>query len=568
MLLKRFGLRLLVLLSVLALIAAACGGDSDDEATDDTTPTEADDVEESTDDEADAGAEEPEGSDDADVGAVDGEPVAGGTLLMQSTQVPRHLNGTVQSGYATAVPGTQLNASPLLFDEEFNPQPYLAESWEVAEDGLSVTLNLVDGAVFHDGEAITSEDVAFSITTARDNHPFQTMFAPVASVDTPDDLTAIINLSEPHPAILLAMSPGLLPIIPEHVYNDGQDIKEHPCNAGTECFVGSGPFQLVEYEAGSIIRMQAFEDFFIPERPYLEEIIIEITPDPATIVLGMENGTTDLTATMGSAANILRLQDNEDVIVTADGHEAIGQVQWLEFNLSDPALSDVNVRQAIADAIDREFLADVIDQGTTFPVSTGIVTASPFHNPDAEQYGGGVEMAQQRLADAGVDPASISLAVDYIPPAQLPYAEYVVQVLQDIGFDASVNTVPDFPTWAARVSGGEHQMTINNVWNWGDPVIGVHRTYLSTNNVGVIWTNNTGYNNPEVDDLLTQAGAEFDRDARAALYADFQVQVNEDVPIVFLTTPPFWQAYQPKVQNPPVGIWGHMSPMHDVWLSE
>ncbi|MCP4225736.1 MAG: ABC transporter substrate-binding protein, partial [Actinomycetia bacterium] len=58
---------------------------------------------------------------------------------MQSTQVPRHLNGTVQSGYATAVPGTQLNASPLLYDEDFNPQPYLAESWEVADDGLSVT---------------------------------------------------------------------------------------------------------------------------------------------------------------------------------------------------------------------------------------------------------------------------------------------------------------------------------------------------------------------------------------------------------------------------------------------
>ena len=96
-------------------------------------------------------------SDDADAGAVDTGPVAGGTLLIQSTQVPRHLNGTVQSGYATAVPGTQLNASPLLIDEDFQPQPYLAESWEVAEDGLSVTLNLVEGAVFHDGEAITSE---------------------------------------------------------------------------------------------------------------------------------------------------------------------------------------------------------------------------------------------------------------------------------------------------------------------------------------------------------------------------------------------------------------------------
>ena len=128
----------------------------------------------------------------------------------------------------------------------------------------------------------------------------------------------VINLSEPHPAILLAMSPGLLPIIPEHVYNDGQEIKEHPCNAGTECFVGSGPFMLEEYEAGSIIRMVKNPNFFIPERPYLDEIIIEIVPDAATVVLGLENGTTDFAAVPG-AANVVRLQDNNDVIVTADG---------------------------------------------------------------------------------------------------------------------------------------------------------------------------------------------------------------------------------------------------------
>ena len=482
--------------------------------------------------------------------------------------MPRHLNGTVQSGYATAVPGTQLNASPLLFDENFQPQPYLAESWDVADDGLSVTLNLVQGAVFHDGEAITSADVKFSLETSQANHPFRTMFAAVASVDTPDDHTVVINLSEPHPAILLAMSPGLLPVIPEHVYNDGQEIKEHPCNAGTDCFVGSGPFTLAEYEAGSIIRLEKFEDFFIPERPYLDEIIIEIVPDPASIVLGLENGDTDLSATLGGAANVVRLQDNDDVIVTADGHAAVGPIQWLEFNLSDPDLSNVVVRQAIADGVDREFLADVIDQGTTFPATTGIHPGSPFHNPDTEHYGAGIEAAQARLSDAGIDPSSISFAVDYIPPAQLAYAEYIVQVLGDIGFDAQLNTVPDFPTWAGRVAAGEHQMTINNVWNWGDPVIGVHRTYLSTNNVGVIWTNNTGYNSAEVDDLLAQAGAEFDFDTRVDLYGQAQEIINQDVPIVFLTTPPFWQAFQPRVQNPPIGVWGQLGPMHEVWLAE
>jgi len=158
-------LMMFALVLSVSLFAAACGGsDSDTEEASDsdtTTTTEAEDEPE-----AEAEAEEPEaeedtddqqavdttldeeeleelGSDDVEESAVaSGDPVPGGTLVLGSTQVPRHLNGVVQSGYATAVPGTQLNASPLLFDDEFNPQPYLAESWEVAEDGLSVTLNL------------------------------------------------------------------------------------------------------------------------------------------------------------------------------------------------------------------------------------------------------------------------------------------------------------------------------------------------------------------------------------------------------------------------------------------
>ena len=572
-----------------SLFAAACGGsDSDTEEASDsdtTTTTEAEDEPE-----AEAEAEEPEaeedtddqqavdttldeeeleelGSDDVEESAVaSGDPVPGGTLVLGSTQVPRHLNGVVQSGYATAVPSTQLNASPLLFDDEFNPQPYLAESWEVAEDGLSVTLNLVEGAVFHDGVPITSADVAFSMLAARDNHPFKTMFAPVSDVETPDPQTAIVRLSQPHPAILLAMSPGLLPIIPKHIFDDGQDLKTHPRN--TEDFVGSGPFRLTEYEAGSIIRMEKFEDFFIPERPYLDEIIIEITPDPNSIVLGLENGTTHVSASLGAAANILRLQDNEDVVVTAQGHEAIGQVTWLEFNVADPILSDVRVRQAIGYAIDRDFLADVIQQGTQFPLTTGIVAASPFHNPDTEHYDVDIEAAKALLAEAGYAEGEISLAVDYIPPGQQADAEYIVQALGDIGINAELYVSPDFPTWAGRVAAGEHQLTVNNVWNWGDPVIGVHRTYLSDNRVGAIWTNNTGYENAEVDALLDKAGKTFDRDERIALYGEFQDIVADEVPIYFLTNPPFWQAINPSVQNPSVGIWGLMSPMLDVWIDE
>ena len=140
------------------------------------------------------------------------------TLVIATTQVPRHFNGAVQSGMATAMPSAQIFASPLRYDENWKPQPYLAQSWDVASDGLSVTLHLVKNALFHDGQPVTSEDVAFSIMAIKANHPFQTMLAAVDKVETPDPFTAVIRLSHPNPALLLAMSPALMPILPKHVY--------------------------------------------------------------------------------------------------------------------------------------------------------------------------------------------------------------------------------------------------------------------------------------------------------------------------------------------------------------
>ncbi|MGB1208703.1 MAG: ABC transporter substrate-binding protein, partial [Paracoccaceae bacterium] len=168
-------------------------------------------------------------------------PKRGGTLTMALQQTPRHLNPAVQSGTATGQPGTQLFASLLRYDEGWDPQPYLAQSWDVSDDGLSVTIHLVEGATFHDGHPITSEDVAFSIDVVKANHPFKSMFAPVTSVDTPDQHTAVLNLSRPHPALMLAMSGQLMSIIPEHVYGDGQNPKTHPRNNVDT--VGSGPFK-------------------------------------------------------------------------------------------------------------------------------------------------------------------------------------------------------------------------------------------------------------------------------------------------------------------------------------
>ena len=79
------------------------------------------------------------------------EPTRGGTLIWSMGGTPRHLNPAVQSGIWTGQPGAQLFATPLRFDENWNPHPYLAREWDISDDGLTVTLKLVEGATFHDG---------------------------------------------------------------------------------------------------------------------------------------------------------------------------------------------------------------------------------------------------------------------------------------------------------------------------------------------------------------------------------------------------------------------------------
>ena len=190
-------------------------------------------------------------------------PTRGGTLIATLNSNVRNLNSAVQSGTVPGFPGAQLFASPLRYDENWTPQPYLAESWNISEDGLTVTLNLVKNATFHDGHPITSSDVAFSVKVIQENHPFKSMFAPVASVDTPDEHTAVLNLSQPHPALMLAMSGQLMSIIPEHIYGDGQNPKTHSRN--NKDVVGSGPFKLVEFKNGEHVIVERYDDF--PIRP-------------------------------------------------------------------------------------------------------------------------------------------------------------------------------------------------------------------------------------------------------------------------------------------------------------
>lgn len=505
-------------------------------------------------------------------GAQAEEPVRGGTLIHGMYDTPRHLNPAVQSGIATGAPGTQLFAAPLRYDEDWTPQPYLAESWEFSEDGLTMTLKLVKNATFHDGVPITSEDVAFSIKTVQENHPFKTMFAPVTSVDTPDAHTAVLNLSQPHPALLLAMSSQLLPIIPKHVYGDGQDIKTHPQNS--ENVVGSGPFKLVEFNRDQNIVLERYDGFFMEGRPYLDKLVYRIIKDPSSRAIGLENGELHMSTFENTVRNIARMKENPNLTVTSEGYDAVGALDWLAFNTgSEGPTSNKLVRQAIAYAIDKKFILNALNMGLSTDAKTGIHPGSPLYDDSVNGYDVDLDKANALLDEAGfakgADGKRFSLTMDYGNTASKPQAEFVKASLSKVGIDVTVNSYVDFPTWAQKISNHDFDMTWDNVFNWGDPVIGVHRTYASNNIAkGVIWSNTQQYSNARVDELMDAGGKELDPVKRKAIYAEFQQIIAEDVPIYFMNASPYHTIYSNKVGNPPLGIWASGSPYDLVYLKE
>ena len=498
-------------------------------------------------------------------------PKSGGTLVMSLGQAPRHLNGAVQSGAATAAPSTQLFASPLRFDDKWNPQPYLAESWKLAEDGQSLTLNLHKNAVFHDGKPVSSADVAFSIMAIKANHPFQSMFGPVEKVETPDAHTAIIRMSAPHPAIVLAMSPALCPILPKHIYDDGKDLKTHPRNSRD--VVGSGPFSLVEFVPGDRIVMKRFDHFFLKGKPYLDKLVYSVSPDSSSLALSLERGDVQMSGYLSSPPDIQRLEKNPEITVTSKGYEGIGPMNWLAFNLERKPMSDIKFRKAIATAIDKNFIRKALMGGYGIEANAAIASSSPFASNDVSLYPFNVKKANAMLDEAGYKADAsgerFKLTMDYFPGTdsqQKNVAEYLRVALKKVGIGITVRTSADFPSWAKLMASHDFDMSMDGGFNWGDPVFGVHRTYLSTNIKPIVWSNTQSYRNAKVDELLNAAGTTNDLAKRKAYYAEFQKIVTDELPVYVINQVPYFTAANKKVGNVPNSIWGTLSPLDEVFF--
>jgi peptide/nickel transport system substrate-binding protein len=282
---------------------------------------------------------------------------------------------------------------------DFSILPDLAEKWTVSKDGKVYTFHLRKGVKFHNkppvnGREVTAEDVKYSLERFMAKSGFATRFEPVTGIEVVDRHTVRIVLKEPFAPFLNHLAnPSFCVILPKEVEAKFKDFN-HP-----DAVIGTGPFVLKSYDKGIRVVFERNPDYFMKGLPYLDGVVIDITPDAAARVAVLRAGKADLPHIWGwvSPEEGKALQKtNPEMVVTP--HQVIGQ-GFIYMRTDQPPFNDIRVRRAVSLAISRKAWNDALLFGE------GCVDSGPV--PCA--------MKDWKLEASKIDPAKAKYLIGYDP---------------------------------------------------------------------------------------------------------------------------------------------------------
>ncbi len=503
---------------------------------------------------------------------------AGGNLVYIVQPEPPSLAPYLSTSGPIGLVAPKIYQGLLDYDLELNIVPELAESYEISDDGLTVTFKLQQGVTWHDGKPFTSADVQFTIMEVlKKFHPRgPNSFKEVSEIQTPDDHTAIFKLDRPAPYMMRAFAGYESPIVPKHLL-EGKDIREADLANNP---VGTGPFKFVEWKKGQYIRLDKNEDYWKEGLPYLDRLVARVIPDASTRTAAMESGEV-MYGAYGAIPNVdvVRLREMDSIGITTEGYSMINPMALLEFDTTKPPFDNPAIRNAISTALDRQFFIDNIWFGygktATSALSsnfapTGLYKESPNYpgKPD-------IAAANKMLDDAGItansDGVRLTATLDLIPYGEdwRRAGEYIKQAIGDIGIDLDLR-YEDVPTWIKRVYGDyDFAMNLNYFYQLPDPVIGVHRHY-GTDQIrkGTPFVNSSRYSDPELDALLVEGATSSDPEARVGIYHKIQDKLSADQPVVNLFELQFITVFNNKLKDHDFSAMGSYSSFDRTWLEK
>jgi peptide/nickel transport system substrate-binding protein len=481
------------------------------------------------------------------------DPRYGGTVVVGSIgELADGMNAAVSSDYSATQHQQFVNLMTLLdYDAAGNPRPYLAESWEIADDNRSVTFQLRRDIFWHDGEQTDANDVAFTYVTVTNpatafpNAAFWDHYVKgVEGVEVIDDFTVRISM-EPHAEFLDPFR--TVAILPQHLLGDvpPAELKQHPF--GTQCPVGNGPFVFWSHTPQDRWVFEANPGF--PEglggRPFVDRYVYRIIPEQTTLLTELLTQNLDvyLAPRPDQAQRIL---DDPNVELLRYPFRNYVLVGW---NARRPQLADARVRRAITMGTNRQSIVDAILQGYG-TVADGSVP--PFHwafDPNAPGLEFDPEGAKALLEEAGWtdrDGDGVRENADGIPLAfSIKYntgnqqRQDIAEIMQAQLADVGVAVEPQVVEWATLLQ----QINTPELRDFDGVVMGwvvefklddMDLFHSDRIDQPYAWS---GTRNPQIDRLLEELALIVDRDEARARWAEYQQVLIEEQPYTFFYFP-------------------------------
>ncbi|MFO8034296.1 MAG: ABC transporter substrate-binding protein [Candidatus Bipolaricaulota bacterium] len=414
--------------------------------------------------------------------------------------------------------------------------PAIAESWEISEDGLVYTFYIRPGVTFWDGETCDAHAVKWSLdrTMELDGPTGGVgLIKPIINeIEVIDDLTVQITLNYPDSTFLIRMTNNLAPSLiyspestPEDEFARGQ-------------FAATGPYKLVEYKADERIVYEAYEGYW-GDTPKTERIVEVMYADMSALRAAIESGDIDIAFRTLGPEDILDMEDNPSVEVKI--YEPSPGVRYLLFNVTQPPVDNVLVRQAITYAVDREALCSRVFADITTPIYSMVPDALPPANSSVDAFPKrDCDKARELLSLAGYSEDNpLELNLWWTPKHYGTTEADVAAVLKDSIEDCLPARVSleslEWGAYVERMSEGGFDMFL----------LGWHPDYLEASNFLAPWTTEspegmgTYFNHhPNYDaykHILEVAAATVDEVQRAKLYQAVQMLSAYDVPWI-----PLW----------------------------
>lgn len=471
-----------------------------------------------------------------------------GTLIIRSARFPASFNPLIDDVRVWLYDGL------VRFDENMNPVPDLAESWEISEDGLVYTVKLREDVVFHDGTPMTADDVIFTAELTMDESigsAYRSKFiidgAPVVWTKV-DTYTVAATLPSPSSSFLAKLSRAdeiFFCILPKHLLEGVEDMMTADFNQNP---VGTGAYKFVEFRADERLVLAAHDEYH-QGRPGVAQVVRLALPNEQAAFAALAAGEIDVT-TLNEAGNVKAADENESIVVHRYNSNWVFAAR---FNFANSILQDINVRRAISHAIDRVNLVKAAISATA-EVGNSPISYGWAANPNVTVYEFDMDQASQLLDEAGWSGSSprqkdgqalhLRLTIDsgYGAPdlaagiqallGQIGIEVEIIQ-LEAATLDTTVYQDRDFDMYLGWQGFGVDP-DIASRWMTADPSAG---SYLD---------NPASYSNPEVDTALRAAAMALTQDERATALWTAQDLITQDCAAVWLQQ---WEAISAVSQN-------------------